>query len=59
MIHALLFLLIAFAIVGLILWGIDAIPGIPPPVKAVMYVVVGVVLLLYMLGIFNQYHLIP
>lgn len=49
MIETLLVALILLAIVGLILWGIQQIPGIPPPVKIVIYVVVGVILLLMLL----------
>jgi hypothetical protein len=49
MIYTLLHLLIFLAIIGLILWGIGQIPGIPPIIKTVVYVVVGVVLLLYLL----------
>jgi hypothetical protein len=41
---------IVLCIVGLILWGINQIPGIPPIVKVVVYVVVGVILLLYLLS---------
>lgn len=47
MIHTLLLLLVVLAIVGVILWGISQIPGIPPPVKIVVYVVVAVILLLW------------
>jgi hypothetical protein len=49
MIHALLVFFILLAIIGLILWGIGQIPGIPPVVKTIAYVVVGVILLLYVL----------
>lgn len=49
MIETLLVALILLAIVGLILWGVGQIPGIPPPVKIVAYVVVGVILLLFLL----------
>lgn len=54
MIHLLLALFIVLCIVGLILWGISAIPGIPPVIKTVVYVVVGVVLLLWLLGAVNN-----
>lgn len=47
MIGLLLQLLIVLAIVGLILWGIGQLPGIPQPVKIIIYVVVGVILLLW------------
>ena len=49
MINLLLTALIVLAIVGLILWGIGQIPGIPPIVKTIVYVIVGVVLLLWLL----------
>jgi uncharacterized membrane protein len=49
MIATLLYLLIALAIIGLILWGIQQIPGIPPIVKTIIYIVVGIVILLYLL----------
>lgn len=49
MISALLGLFIVLCIVGLILWGISQIPGIPQIVKVVIYVVIGVVLLLWLL----------
>jgi hypothetical protein len=45
-------LLVAFivlCIVGLILWGVNQIPGIPQIIKVVIYVIVGVVLLLWLL----------
>lgn len=51
MIPTLLNLFIFLCIVGLILWGIGQIPGVPPIVKTVVYVVVGVMLLLYFAGI--------
>jgi hypothetical protein len=51
MIHLLLYALIALAIVGLILWGIGQIPGIPQIVKTIIYVIVGVVLLLWLLSV--------
>jgi preprotein translocase subunit SecE len=46
MISMLLTVFIVLCIVGLILWGIAQIPGIPQIVKTVIYVVIGVVLLL-------------
>jgi hypothetical protein len=49
MIHTLLYIFIVLCIVGLILWGIAQIPGIPPIVKTVLYVIIGVVLLLWCL----------
>jgi len=49
MITSLLTFFIVLCIVGLILWGISAIPGLPQVVKVVVYVVVGVILLLWLL----------
>lgn len=40
---------ICLCIVGLILWGISQVPGIPPIIKTVIYVIIGVVLLLWLL----------
>ena len=48
MINTLLALFIVLCIVGLILWGINAIPGIPPIIKTVIYVVIGVIILLWL-----------
>lgn len=50
MITTLLYVFIVLCIVGLILWGISQIPGIPPIVKTVVYVVIGVILLLWCLN---------
>lgn len=50
MITTLLYLFILLCIVGLILWGVSQIPGIPPVVKTVIYVIVGVILLLWCLN---------
>lgn len=50
MITLLLTALIVLAIVGLILWGISQVPGIPPIVKTIIYVVVGVILLIWLLN---------
>jgi hypothetical protein len=49
MITTLLVAFIALGIVGLILWGINQIPGIPQIIKVVIYVIVGVILLLWLL----------
>lgn len=49
MITTLLVFFIALCIVGLILYGVGQIPGIPPIIKTVVYVIVGVVLLLWLL----------
>jgi hypothetical protein len=48
-IHLLLHVFIVLCIIGLILWGISAIPGIPQIVKTVIYVIAGVLLLLWVL----------
>lgn len=50
MITMLLVAFIALCIIGLILWGVNQIPGIPPVIKVVIYVIVGVVLLLWLLN---------
>ena len=50
MITTLLYVFIVLCIVGLILWGISQIPGIPQIVKTVAYVIVGVILLLWCLN---------
>ena len=49
MITTLLVVFIILCIVGLILWGIQQIPGVPPVVKVVLYVVLGVLVLLWLL----------
>jgi Flp pilus assembly protein TadB len=49
MISTLLTFFIVLCIVGLVLWGVGQIPGIPPIVKTVIYIVVGVLLLLWLL----------
>lgn len=49
MIHELLYIFIVLCIVGLILWGINQIPGIPQIVKVVLYVIIGVIMLLWCL----------
>jgi hypothetical protein len=53
-IHLLLVALIVLAIVGLILWGIGQIPGLPPIVKVIAYVIIGVILLLWLLSIVDR-----
>ena len=50
MIHLLLVAFIVLCIIGLILWGIQSVPGIPAVVKTVIYVIVGVILLLWLLN---------
>lgn len=57
MIPTLLYLLIVLAIIGLLLYGIQQIPGIPPIVKTVVYVIVGVILLLYLAQYVGGAHL--
>lgn len=54
MIHLLLVALIVLAIVGLILWGIGQVPGIPGIVKTVIYVAVGIILLLWLLDVVQR-----
>jgi len=54
MIHTLLYIFIVLCIVGLILWGIGQIPGIPPIIKTVIYVVIGVLILLWLLNSFGS-----
>jgi Flp pilus assembly protein TadB len=56
MITMLLYAFIVLCIVGLILWGINQIPGIPPIIKTVIYVVVGVILLLWLLSFVQGGH---
>ena len=58
MVHSLLVLFVVLCIVGLIVWGIGQIPGIPPIVKTVIYVVVGVLLLLYVLQMLGGGHVL-
>jgi Flp pilus assembly protein TadB len=48
MIHVLLLAFIILCVVGVILWGINQIPGIPPIIKTVIYVVVAVMLLIWL-----------
>lgn len=50
MISTLLVVFIILCIVGLVLWGVNKIPGIPPVIKVVVYVVVGVIVLLWLLN---------
>jgi Flp pilus assembly protein TadB len=57
MISMLLTAFIVLCIVGLILWGINQIPGIPPIVKTVIYVVVGIILLVWLLNMVQGGHL--
>ncbi len=56
MISTLLYVFIVLCIVGLICWGIAQIPGIPPMVKTVVYVIVGVILLLWCLQFVGEGH---
>ena len=57
MISMLLVVFIALCIVGLILWGINQIPGIPQIVKVVIYVVIGVMILLWLLNYVQGGHI--
>jgi len=50
MIQTLLYIFIVLCIVGLIVWGIQQVPGIPNIIKVVVYVIVGVLLLLWCLN---------
>lgn len=50
MIETLLTVFIVLCIIGLLLWGIQQIPGIPPIVKTVILVIIGVMLLLWCLN---------
>jgi Flp pilus assembly protein TadB len=50
MITALITFFIVLCIIGLIMWGIQQIPGIPPIVKTVIIVMIGVILLLWLLS---------
>lgn len=56
MISTLLTVFIVLCIVGLILYGIQQIPGIPSIVKTVIYVIIGVVLLLWCLQYVGGVH---
>jgi hypothetical protein len=49
MIFMLLVGFIVLCIVGLILWGVNKIPGIPDIIKTAIYVAVCVILLLWLL----------
>jgi len=51
MIATLLTFFILLCVVGLVLWGIRQIPGIPPIVITVIYVVIGVLILLWLLSV--------
>lgn len=57
MISLLLTVFIVLCIIGLILYGISQIPGIPPILKTVVYVLVGVILLLWALQYVQGGHL--
>ena len=50
MIHLLLVGFVVLCIVGVILWGVGQIPGIPAIVKTVIYVIVAIILLLWLLN---------
>ena len=57
MITLLLTAFIVLCIVGVILWGISKIPGVPEVVKIVVYVVVAVILLVWLLNVVQGGHL--
>ena len=50
MITLLITALIVLCIAGLLLWGVQQIPGIPQIVKVVISIIVGVILLLWLLN---------
>ena len=57
MISTLLVVFIILCIVGLILWGVKQIPGLPPMVSTVVIVIAGVILLLWALQYIQGGHL--
>jgi hypothetical protein len=57
MISLLLTAFILLCIVGLLLWGLSQIPGLPPIIKVVIYVIVGVILLLWLLQYVQGNHI--
>ena len=50
MIHALIALVIILCIVGVLLWIVQQIPGIPPIVKTVVIGVAAILILLWILN---------
>lgn len=54
LLHLLLVVFIVLCIVGVILWGVSQIPGIPPVVKTVLYVLVAVILLIWLLNMVDS-----
>ena len=54
MIGTLLTVFIILCIVGVILWGIGQIPGLPQIVKVVAYVIIAVILLLWALSLIQS-----
>lgn len=48
MITFLLLLIIVLAAIGLLLWGLSKIPGIPEIVKVIVYVFIGLILLVWL-----------
>lgn len=56
MISLLLTVFIVLCIVGLVLWGINQIPGIPQIFKVALYVIAGVILLLWLLNYVQGVH---
>ena len=57
MISTLLTVFIILCVVGLILWGVRQIPGLPPMVSTVVIVIAGVILLLWALQYIQGGHL--
>ena len=58
MISLLLTAFLVLCIVGVILWGVSKIPGIPEIVKIVVYVFVAVILLVWLLNMVQGGHLL-
>jgi hypothetical protein len=46
----LLVVFIVLCLVGLILWGVQQVPGIPPIVKTVVIVIIGCIILIWLLN---------
>lgn len=58
MITSLVQIFIVLCIVGLIMYGISKVPGIPEIVKTVLYVLVGVIMLLWVYQNLGSLHLL-
>jgi hypothetical protein len=57
MITSLLVIFLILCAIGLIFWGVQQIPGIPPIVKVIFIVVVGVFLILYAINYVQGGHI--